>query len=328
MQRVERIILVTAIPLIACVGCGGSGTSGGATATPQSVTPAPGSTPTAGSTKINDTDPAIIYSKGNSSTQDWEYFKPSQEDYQQDEHSSSFVRSAGAITGVGVVVNFSGTGISWIGKKGPKYGIASYSLDGGPPQTVDNYNSTEIDQTPALTLSGLASESHVLSISLLDRKNAASAGYWQTIDAMSIEGSALSASQGTTAGFNSSDLVFTGTWQGGPVTDGSDLSGGHYWSKEANASVSWTFVGSLIEVFGRPDYEDGYMDVYIDTNPEPVASINGHWGSDDDDTLNSYMLFAKKLTPGQHTIKLVVAGKHDSTARDNYVQFDEFIAFQ
>jgi hypothetical protein len=62
------------------------------------------------------------------------------------------------------------------------------------------------------------------------------------------------------------------------VSDGSDLSGGHYWSNETNASVSWTFVGSLIEVFGRPDYEDGYMDVYMDTDPN------------------------------QHTIKLVVAG--------------------
>jgi hypothetical protein len=40
------------------------------------------------------------------------------------------------------------------------------------------------------------------------------------------------------------------------------------------------------------------------------------------------MLFAKKLTPGQHTIKLVVAGRHDSGARDNYVQVDELIAFQ
>jgi hypothetical protein len=70
------------------------------------------------------------------------------------------------------------------------------------------------------------------------------------------------------------------------------------------------------------------MDVYIDSDPNPVASVNGHWGSSDDDTLNSYMLFAKKLAPGQHTIKLVVAGQHDSTARDNYVQIDELIAFQ
>jgi hypothetical protein len=193
---------------------------------------------------------------------------------------------------------------------------------------VDNYSSSEIDQNPNVTVSGLSAESHVLSISLLDQKNASSTDHWQTIDAFDITGSPLAPSQATIAGYNSSDLVFTGTWQGGTVSDGSDLSGGHYWSKETNASLSWTFVGSLIEVFGRPDYENGYMDVYIDADPTPVASVNGHWGSVDDDTLNAYMLFAKKLPPGQHTIKLVVAGKHDSTARDNYVQIDELVAFQ
>jgi hypothetical protein len=226
------------------------------------------------------------------------------------------------------VVNFNGTGITWIGKKGPQYGIASYSIDGGPSQTVDNYSSTKINQNPDVTVSGLSADSHVLSISLLDQKNAASVDYWQTIDGFTVNGSPLTASQGVSAGFNSAELKFTGTWGGGLVSDGSDLSGGHYWSNETNASISWTFVGSLIEVFGRPDYEDGYMDVYIDTDPHPVASVNGHWGSADDDTLNSYMLFARKLTPGQHTIKLVVAGRHDNSAKDNYVQVDELIAFQ
>jgi hypothetical protein len=226
------------------------------------------------------------------------------------------------------VVNFSGTGITWIGKKGPQYGIASYSIDGGAPQTVDNYNSTKVNQNPNVTVSGLSADSHVLSISLLDQKNAASVDYWQTIDGFTVDGSSLTPSQGVSAGFNSAELKFTGTWGGGAVSDGSDLSGGHYWSNETKASISWTFIGSLIEVFGRPDYEDGYMDVYIDTNPNPVASVNGHWGSADDDTLNSYMLFARKLAPGQHTIKLVVAGRHDSSARDNYVQVDELIAFQ
>jgi hypothetical protein len=226
------------------------------------------------------------------------------------------------------VVNFNGTGITWIGKKGPQYGIASYSIDGATPQTVDNYNPTQVDQNPDITVSGLSADSHVLSISLLDQKNASAVDYWQTIDAFDIDGTPLAPSQENSAGFNSAELVFTGTWQGGLVNDGSDLSGGHYWSNETNASISWTFVGSLIEVFGRPDYEDGYMDVYIDANPDPVTSVDGHWGSSDDDTLNSYMLFARKLPPGQHTIKVAVAGKHDNGARDNYVQIDEFIAFQ
>ncbi len=365
MHRLKPTLLVTAI-LLACAGCDGSDNPVASTAmaatsaatpatstttsatspapatsttTPAQSTATPSPSPSATSqaqptttssttTRINDTDPSVIYSRGNDKIPNWREYKPSPEDYQQDEHSSNFVRGGGPITGTGVVVNFNGTGVTWIGKKGPNYGIASYSIDGGTPQTVDNYSATKLNQNPIITVSGLPSESHVLSISLLDKKQSASTGYWQTIDAFDIEGSSLAATQAITAGFNSSELKFTGTWDGGKVTDASDLSGGHYWSKTANSSVSWTFVGSLIEVFGRPDYENGYMNVYIDSNPTPVASIDAHWGSVDDDTLNSYLLFAKKLPAGQHTIKIVVAGKHDATARDNYVQIDQFVAFQ
>ncbi len=337
MHRLKLVISVTTL-LIGCVGCGGGG-GGGQSSTPAGSTPVPttgsmgsaapaGSSAPAGSGQINDTDAAVIYSRGNSKTQDWNHFQSAPEDYQQDEHSSNLVRGGGPISGVGVVVNFSGTGITWIGKKGPQYGVASYSIDGGAPQSVDNYNSKQVNQNPNVTVSGLSSDSHVLSISLGAKKNAASSGYYQTVDAFNVDGSPLTPSQATIAGYNSPELEFSGTWDSGSVSDGSDLSGGHYWSKEAKASVSWTFVGSLIEVFGRPDYENGYMDVYIDTNPSPVASVDAHWGSADDDTLNSYMLFAKKLSPGQHTIKLVVTGKHDSSARDSYVQLDELVAFQ
>ena len=336
MERLNRLAPISMV-LLTCVSCGGSDTPAGSAATPTAAdaasapttaAPAPTTAAPAASSKINDSDTSIIYSRGNDTIQDWTVFKPSSEDYQQDEHSSEFVRSAGAVTGAGIVVNFTGTGITWIGKKGPQYGIASYSIDGGAPQTVDNYNSTAVSQNSNLTVSGLSSESHVLSISLTDRKNSASSGYWQTIDAFEINGSSMTPSQGTLAGYNSPDLAFTGTWGGGMVSDGSDLSGGHYWSNQTNASISWTFVGSLVEVFGRPDYENGYMDVYIDGGSSPVASVNGHWGLVDDDSLNAYMLFATRLPAGQHTIKLVVAGKHDATARDNYVQIDEFIAFQ
>ena len=322
MQQLKHTVLVSVLA-IAGTSCGHD-----QAAAPMASAAAPTATASAGATRINDTDPSILYSRGNQSTQDWNYFQPAPEDYLQDEHSSNLVRSGGAVTGTGAVVNFSGTGITWIGKKGPRYGIASYSIDGGAPRTVDNYDSSESDQNPVVTVSGLAAQSHVLSIALLDQKNAAATGYWQTIDAFDIDGSPLTPAQGTSAGYKSPELVFTGQWDGGAVSDGSDLSGGHYWSNQADASVSWTFIGSLIEVFGRPDYEDGYLDVYIDANPNPVASVDGHWGLSDDDTLNSYMLFATKLAPGQHTIKIVVAGKHDATARDNYVQIDELIAFQ
>jgi len=329
MQNSKLIFLCTATSM-AVIGSALAATAESpvsASAVATTPTAATAAQPTA-SVRIDDSDPSVIYSRGNDQTNNWYSFLPTLENYNKSEHSSRFVKGGGAVSGVGAVINFSGTAITWIGKKGPIYGMASYSIDGGPPQTVDNYSSRQSAQTADVTISGLSAESHVLSISLLDQKNAASGDYWQTIDAFDIQGSALTPAQGSVAGFNSPDLRFSGKWDGGLVKDGSDLSGGHYWSKQANASVSWTFVGSLIEVFGRPDYENGYLDVYLDANPTPVASIDGRWGSVDDDTLNSYMLFARKLAPGQHTIKVVVAGKHDKGARDNYVQIDQFVAFQ
>jgi hypothetical protein len=321
MSRLRSSLLATAT-LAVGTSCGGGSSSGSDTSAPPAAAAA------TASGKINDNDSSIIVSRGNDTTTNWSYFQNSSEDYQQDEHSSSLIRSGGAVTGAGVVVNFTGTGITWIGKQGPQYGIASYSIDGDTPKTVDNYSSSTKSQNANVTISGLSSESHVLAISLTDKKNSAASGHWQTVDAFDIQGSAMTPSQGTIAGYGSPDLKLTGTWGGGQVADSSDISGGHYWSNETNASISWTFVGSLVEVFGRPDYENGYMDVYIDSSSTPVASVNGHFGMADDDALNSYMLFAKKLPAGTHTIKLVVAGKRDSTARDNYVQIDELLAFQ
>ena len=322
MSRLKSSLLATAT-LAVGTSCGGGSTSGTDTSMPSTAEATMKS-----SGEVNDSDTSIIVSRGNDTTTDWNYFQNSSEDFQKDEHSSSLVRSGGEVTGAGVVVNFTGTGITWIGKTGPQYGVASYSVDGETPKTVDNYSASEKSQNANVTISGLSSESHVLAISLTNKKNSAASDYWQTVDAFNIDGSAMAPSQGTIAGYGSPDLKLAGKWGGGQVSDNSDISGGHYWSNETNASISWTFVGSLVEVFGRPDYENGYMDVYIDSSSTPVASVNGHFGMVDDDALNSYMLFAKKLPAGTHTIKLVVAGKHDSTARDNYVQVDELLAFQ
>jgi hypothetical protein len=280
-----------------------------------------------GTMTINDTDPSIIYSRGKDFTQNWYYFQVSS-DYGQGQHSANLVRAGGAITGAGAVVNFNGTGITWIGTKGPNLGWASVSLDGRPlpDSPFNSYNSSYIYQNPNVVVSGLAAGSHVLSISLVDQTSGSD--YWQTIWGFQINGSTLTPSQAQEAGYNNYSLLSFypsfEAWGRGPADDGSDLSGGHFWSNQPGSSISWSFTGTLIEVFGRPDYENGYMDVYIDNGY--VATVNCHLGEIDDDPVNAYLLFAQKLTPGQHTIKVVVDGTHDATARDSVVQIDEFLA--
>ena len=278
--------------------------------------------------RIDDRDASIVYSAGNNldggSTRDWHLYG-GHEDYRGTESSSNFERGSGpTFQGASVAVSFNGTGITWIGKMGPNYGKASYSIDGGTPRTFDAYNPVEKDQHPNVIMTGLPAGSHVLQVAITDQKNGRSSDYYQTIDAFQIVGRALPLTDGVVAGYNSSQLSRSGSWQSG--RGHSDISGGHCWSNRAKSAISWQFTGSLIEIFGRPDLENGYFQVCIDG--KAVTTIDGHFGNLDDDSLNSVMLFALKLSSsGPHTIKVVVSGTHDPEATNSYVQLDEFVAF-
>ena len=277
-----------------------------------------------GAVTITNNDPAVIYSSGGSENIGWNFFFPCPEDYSGTEHSSNFVRQTGQLN-TSVAVNFVGTSIVWLGKKGPNYGFASYSIDGGPPTTVNNFNPVNLNRQQNVAVHNLDFGPHVLAITLLNQTSGSD--YWQTIDAFTTDGSFLTPAQGSLAGFNSpAGLSFKGTWGSGASGDGGDLSGGHYWSNEPGSSISWTFTGkSVVEVYGRPDYEDGYMDVFIDNNY--VTTVDGWWGHTDDDSLNSSLLFAGRVGPGRHTITVQVRGEKNNQARDVYVQIDQFMAF-
>jgi hypothetical protein len=281
------------------------------------------------STTINDTDSSIIYSTVGGEGATWSIGSSANstpKDYMNDEHYSNFSTSpAFEVNGADLVVNFTGTDITWIGKIGPNFGVASYSVDGGEPVAFDGYNPTLVSQNDNVVISGLASGSHSLKIEVTHNKNPSSSDYYQVIDAFNITGSPLRLDQGTVAGYNSPDLSFSGPWTCGFEPDGSDYSGGHCYSNAKNASISWTFTGSLIEVYGRPDLQDGIFNVLIDGTQ--VGQIDEHYGRVDDDALNGYGLFQAKVAPGKHTIKLVNTGTLDSAAIDTYIQIDMFVAF-
>ena len=282
--------------------------------------------------KINDTHSSIIYStigdKGTGPT--WfigSTVNSTPKDYLNDEHYSNFSTiPAFDVFGADLVVNFTGTGITWIGKIGPNFGIASYSVDGGAPATFDAYNPSLVSQHNNVVISGLAPGSHSLKIEVTQFKNASSSDYYQVIDAFNITGLPLRLAQGAVAGYNSPELSFSGPWTCGADPNGSDLSGGHCFSNAPNASISWTFTGSLIEVFGRPNLENGIFNVLIDGTQ--VDQIDGHFGTVDIDELNGYGFFQAKVAPGMHTIQLVNTGTRDSAATDTFMQIDMFVAFR
>jgi trimeric autotransporter adhesin len=282
-------------------------------------------------TKINDNHPSVIYSTAGDEGTGPTWFigdtsNGNPTDYMNDEHYSNFTTSpVFQINGADLVVNFTGTGITWIGKIGPNFGMATYSVDGGPPMVFDGYYPTLVTQHRNVVIPNLANGSHSLKIEVTPFKNPSSSDYYQVIDAFNITGSPLPLYQGAVAGYNSPELSFDGMWTCGADPSGNDLSGGHCWADAANASVSWTFTGSLVEVFGRPDAEDGIFKVLIDGTE--VGQVDGHFGAPDIDQLNGYGLFQAKVAPGTHTIQIVNTGMGDSDALGTFTQIDMFVAF-
>jgi len=271
----------------------------------------------------NDTAPGLVYNVGNNGAGlvTWHYFSGGCADFQCDEHSSNLTASGGSVfQGASVAIPFSGTGITWIGKKGPNYGIATWSLDGGAETLTNSYNATTISQNPNLVISNLAQGQHILRIMLTP----ATTGYdhWQTLDALRITGGGL-LTFGSTAGWNNqSQLVFRGShWNGGDPAP-TNLSDGQWYDGTTGESVSWTFSGkTLITAWGRPDAENGAMNVYLDG--AFLKQVSLRYGNADNDSNNSALIYAGKVSSGQHTITLAVAAGPGK----NFLQFDQFAAW-
>jgi hypothetical protein len=83
-------------------------------------------------------------------------------------------------------VSFVGTGISWIGARGPETGIASVFLDGTYVADFDMYSPGEGPQHPVYTARGLAAGTHTLTIEATGMRNTASQGTWILIDAFDV----------------------------------------------------------------------------------------------------------------------------------------------
>ncbi|WP_030938218.1 beta-galactosidase [Streptomyces sp. NRRL S-646] len=114
-----------------------------------------------------------------------------------------------------------------------------------------------------------------------------------------------------------SALQYTGSWS--HVADQS-YTGGDYkhtesFSNKAGDSLTVPFDGTAIRWIGSKTNNHGNADVYLDGTK--VATVDDSGGE------NQAVIFQKTgLTPGAHTLKIVVDGNHSSGSTDNYVAID------
>lgn len=126
--------------------------------------------------RVQDSSPSIAYTPAGS----WI------EGYQDNYEWSGGTAALGVSLGQRATLSFNGTGVSWIGFRGPQTGIANVYLDGAQVATVDPYNPTEVVGAVLFTATGLANGSHTLAIEVTRTRNAAATDYYVVVDAFDV----------------------------------------------------------------------------------------------------------------------------------------------
>jgi hypothetical protein len=85
-----------------------------------------------------------------------------------------------------VTHTFTGTGVSWIGFRGPQAGRARVFLDGIRVATIDAYASAEQLQAVLYTNSGLTAASHTLAIEVTGGKHVLATANYIVVDAFDV----------------------------------------------------------------------------------------------------------------------------------------------
>jgi hypothetical protein len=213
--------------------------------------------------------------------------------------------------GTSVTVPFRGTGIHWIGYRGPDAGIATVRLDSGAATEIDLYSPTVMWQPIVFTATGLSDTNHALTITATGRKNAGSSAARVVVDAFDV------ITPGRRYEEYEPNIMYVGkTWT--PHNDARVWSGGATaTSNEPGATATFIFTGTSVSWIGcEKGSAGGQADVYIDNVLQDRVLLNQNYPTEG----YQMTVFRKDGLPfGPHTLKIQVVNTDGS-----YVVVDAF----
>ncbi len=146
-------------------------------------------------TRFQETDGRMVYSPAWGTSSYWRYSGLRQK--------YSFSR------GASVTIPFRGTRLDYITKTAGNLGIASVSVDGGAPTSVDLYTASTVYRQKVWSTGTLTNGLHVVKIVLSGTKNPRSSGTAVNIDAVDVVGTLVGA---TRYQETESSLIYTAGW--------------------------------------------------------------------------------------------------------------------
>jgi len=255
-------------------------------------------------TRLQETDPDIAYSG------------PGVIPWEQGNTTRAFSAGIAALSstaGARATLTFTGTGVTWIGAKGPQTGIANVFLDGAlVAANVDTFSPTgEQIQAPLFSVSGLTETSHTLAVEVTGQQNPASTGPLIVVDAFEIINS----------GVRHPDTDPAIAYGPGWIQDNRDKAYSEGESAESNtigAQATITFNGTGIRWIGARGPQTGIARVSVDgifvEDLDTYATSEGPQHPD---------FFTSGLARGTHTLTVEVVGRNPLST-DMWVLIDAF----
>ena len=187
---------------------------------------------------------------------------------------------ASSTTGAKATLPFRGTGVSWIGYRGPDAGIARVQIDGGAAVQVDTYGPTAKYQEVLFTASGLADTNHTLTIEATGGRNAQATNSMIVVDAFDIrtpgrryqewEPSIAYSGDWTPSAPGSTDCPSDPSPTAVPVCTAPRRNINRVWSEGAAATNNsggravFSFTGTSVSWISSAKSSLGYANVYLD----------------------------------------------------------------
>jgi hypothetical protein len=213
--------------------------------------------------------------------------------------------SSSATAGARADLPFAGTGVTWIGLRGPWLGIAAVYLDGVFAQQVDLYSATEQVQAPLFTASGLAPGSHTLRVEATGTKNPAASTALVIIDAFDVT-LPTPAPPVSRVQENDPAVAYSAGWVASGTT--SLWSGAN--ARETGtvgAQARFSFSGNSVRWIGERGFGTGLARVSIDGRF--IAQIDTRTPFQEE--YQEPVFTATGLAPGTHTLTIEVVGRNN-----------------
>ena len=211
-------------------------------------------------------------------------------------------------------LTFSGTGVSWLGLRGPQAGVAKVYLDGAYQVDVDCYASTETVRAVLFTRSGLAAGPHTLAIEATGTRNTAATDAYIAVDAFDVEGVPGGRVQET----GLPTTVYTGDWIQGH-TERAWSGGTAAFSASMGSHATLMFIGTLVSWIGFRGPQAGIARVSLDG--VQVAQVDTYAPAEQ---LQVVLFTRSGLTADLHFLTIDPTGTRNPAATDAFIVVDAF----